>query len=110
VAARVRGISKAAAGELPECCRIPGETATLNLAHSLKGAIRETLAKGEGGMNVLTVYAHHNPKSFCHAVLERFSARLADAGHSNEIVDLLFDPPLSRKEKPPHMSWQAESR
>jgi NAD(P)H dehydrogenase (quinone) len=46
-------------------------------------------------MNVLTVYAHHNPRSFCHAVLERFCAGLKDAGHSNEVVDLYaigFDP------------------
>lgn len=48
-------------------------------------------------MNVLTIYAHPNPKSFCHAVLERFTKGLADAGHSNEVVDLYaigFDPRL----------------
>lgn len=39
-------------------------------------------------MKVLTVYAHHNPRSFCHAVLERFAAGLRDAGHTNEVVDL----------------------
>lgn len=46
-------------------------------------------------MRVLTIYAHHNPRSFCHAVLERFCAGLKDAGHSNEVVDLYaigFDP------------------
>lgn len=46
-------------------------------------------------MRVLTVYAHHNPRSFCHAILESFSAGLKDAGHSNEVVDLHaigFDP------------------
>ncbi len=46
-------------------------------------------------MNVLTVYAHPNPKSLCHALLEQFSKGLADAGHTNEIVDLYaikFDP------------------
>lgn len=46
-------------------------------------------------MKVLTIYAHHNPRSFCHAVLERFCAGLKDAGHSNEVVDLHaigFDP------------------
>ena len=46
-------------------------------------------------MRVLTVYAHPNPKSFCHAVLDRFAAGLADGGHSCEIVDLYairFDP------------------
>jgi NAD(P)H dehydrogenase (quinone) len=46
-------------------------------------------------MKVLTIYAHHNPRSFCHAVLERFCAGLEDAGHMNEVVDLHaigFDP------------------
>jgi len=46
-------------------------------------------------MKVLTVYAHHNPKSFCHAVLEQFTAGLKDAGHTSEVVDLYairFDP------------------
>jgi NAD(P)H dehydrogenase (quinone) len=49
-------------------------------------------------MNVLTIYAHHNPKSFCHAVLEKFTAGLEDAGHKNEVADLhviKFDPILS---------------
>ena len=39
-------------------------------------------------MNVLTIHAHHNPRSFCHAVLDRFDAGLKGAGHTNEIVDL----------------------
>ncbi len=46
-------------------------------------------------MNVLTVYAHPNPKSFCHAILEQFTAGLAEAGHTTEVVDLHainFDP------------------
>ena len=46
-------------------------------------------------MRVLTVYAHPNPKSFCHAVLDRFTAGLADGGHAFEVVDLYaikFDP------------------
>ena len=46
-------------------------------------------------MKVLTVYAHPNPASFCHAVLEQFGKGLADAGHASEIVDLYairFDP------------------
>jgi NAD(P)H dehydrogenase (quinone) len=46
-------------------------------------------------MNVLTVYAHPNPKSFCHAILEQFTAGLNDAGHTTEVVDLYavrFDP------------------
>lgn len=46
-------------------------------------------------MKVLTVYAHPNPASFCHAVLEQFTKGLADAGHDGEVVDLYairFDP------------------
>ena len=46
-------------------------------------------------MRVLTVYAHPNPKSFCHAVLEQFTKGLVDAGHESEVVDLYairFDP------------------
>jgi NAD(P)H dehydrogenase (quinone) len=46
-------------------------------------------------MRVLTVIAHPNPKSFCHAVLNRFTEGLGDAGHSYEVVDLYaidFDP------------------
>jgi NAD(P)H dehydrogenase (quinone) len=46
-------------------------------------------------MRVLTVYAHPNPKSFCHAVLEEFTKGLTDAGHVSEVVDLYairFDP------------------
>ena len=46
-------------------------------------------------MKVLTVIANPNPKSFCHALLDRFSAGLAEAGHEHEVVDLYaidFDP------------------
>lgn len=46
-------------------------------------------------MKVLTVYAHPNPDSFCHAVLEQFTHGLADAGHESDVVDLYaikFDP------------------
>jgi NAD(P)H dehydrogenase (quinone) len=39
-------------------------------------------------MKVLTVYAHHNPRSFCHAILDRFTEGLRDAGHTSDIVDL----------------------
>ena len=39
-------------------------------------------------MRVLTVYAHHNARSFCHAVLEQFTQGLEDAGHESEVVDL----------------------
>jgi len=50
-------------------------------------------------MRVLTVYAHPNPRSFCHAVLDRFTQGLAEAGHACEVVDLYairFDPVFSR--------------
>ncbi len=46
-------------------------------------------------MRVLTVYAHPNPKSFCHAVLQQFTRGLEEAGHTSEVVDLYairFDP------------------
>jgi NAD(P)H dehydrogenase (quinone) len=46
-------------------------------------------------MRVLTVYAHPNPKSFCHAVLEQFTSGLRESGHDVEVVDLYaikFDP------------------
>lgn len=54
-------------------------------------------------MKVLTVYANSSPQSFCHAVLERFSQGLADAGHENEVVDLYaigFDPVLRNEDRP----------
>jgi NAD(P)H dehydrogenase (quinone) len=46
-------------------------------------------------MRVLIVYAHYNPESFCHAVLDDFTRGLADGGHSYEVIDLHaigFDP------------------
>ena len=54
-------------------------------------------------MRVLTVYAHHNPGSFCHAVLERFTEGLRDAGHTSEVVDLYairFNPVLNDRDGP----------
>lgn len=54
-------------------------------------------------MRVLTVYAHHNPRSFCHALLERFTEGLQDAGHTSEVVDLHaigFDPVFSDRDGP----------
>ncbi len=58
-------------------------------------------------MKVLTVYAHENPRSFCHSVLERFTAGLADAGHENETVDLhaiKFDPVFRGRDAPSYVS------
>jgi len=49
------------------------------------------------------IYAHHNQRSFCHAVLERFCAGLKDAGHSNEVIDLHaigFDPVFRDRDGP----------
>ena len=47
-----------------------------------------TAARGDErkvrSMRVLTVYAHPSPRSFCHAVLERFGQGLEDAGHACE--------------------------
>jgi NAD(P)H dehydrogenase (quinone) len=54
-------------------------------------------------VKVLTIYAHHNPRSFCHAILERFCAGLAAAGHANEVVDLHaigFNPILGDRDGP----------
>ena len=60
-------------------------------------------------MHVLTVYANSNPKSFCHAVLEQFTAGLHEAGHSTEVVDLYaigFDPVIRPQDTP---GWLTES-
>jgi NAD(P)H dehydrogenase (quinone) len=46
-------------------------------------------------MRALVVYAHYDPGSFCHAVLEEFTRGLRDAGHSPDVLDLYamrFDP------------------
>ncbi len=46
-------------------------------------------------MKVLTIIANPNPKSFCHAILQRFTAGLQEVGHTNEVIDLYairFDP------------------
>ncbi len=60
-------------------------------------------------MHVLTVFAHSNPNSFCRALLDRFTAGLVEAGHTNEIVDLYaigFDPVLRPRDMP---GWLTES-
>ena len=59
-------------------------------------------------MRVLTVFAHPNPQSFCHAVLDRFTAGLRDAGHTNEVLDLYaigFDPVIRERDSP---NWMDE--
>ena len=60
-------------------------------------------------MKVLTIYAHPNHKSFCHAILDQFTKGLADGGHSNEVVDLYaigFDPVLRDRDAP---CWMDEN-
>jgi NAD(P)H dehydrogenase (quinone) len=60
-------------------------------------------------MNILTVYVNPNPKSFCHAILEQFSQGLADAGHTNEVVDLYrmhFNPVFTARDYP---AWVDET-
>ena len=39
-------------------------------------------------MKVLVVYAHPNPDSFNHAILENFTKGLKDGGHTYEVIDL----------------------
>jgi len=60
-------------------------------------------------MHVLTIYAHPNPQSFCHAILDQFIAGLREVGHSTEVVDLYaigFDPVHRSRDTP---SWLTES-
>jgi NAD(P)H dehydrogenase (quinone) len=52
-------------------------------------------------MKVLTVYAHPDPASFTHAVLEEFTEGLREAGNSVDVVDLYaieFDPVFRRRD------------
>jgi len=52
-------------------------------------------------MNIMTVIAHPNPKSFSHAILRQFDAGLKEAGHTNDIVDLYairFDPEFKTRD------------
>lgn len=54
-------------------------------------------------MHVLIVFAHPNEKSFCRAVLERFTEGLKAGGHTSEVVDLYaidFDPVLRTRDWP----------
>ena len=58
-------------------------------------------------MKVLTIYAHHDPHSFCHGVLERFTDGLRDAGHTSEVVDLYavkFDPVFRDRDTASYLS------
>jgi NAD(P)H dehydrogenase (quinone) len=54
-------------------------------------------------MKVLTIYAHNNPRSFCHGLLEHFTEGLRDAGHTSEVIDLYaikFDPVFRDRDVP----------
>lgn len=58
-------------------------------------------------MKVLTIFAHNDPQSFCHSVLERFTEGLRDAGHHSEVVDLHainFDPVLRDRDSASYIS------
>lgn len=58
-------------------------------------------------MKVLTVYAHPDPQSFCHGVLEHFTAGLKRAGHTSQVVDLHaigFDPVFRARDSPSYIS------
>lgn len=60
-------------------------------------------------MHVLTIYAHPNPRSLCHAVLDQFTAGLLEGGHTSEVVDLYaigFNPVHRQRDMP---SWLTES-
>jgi NAD(P)H dehydrogenase (quinone) len=75
-----------------------------NTVLSREGSFRICdFAKRMPNMRVLTVYAHPDPKSFCHAILQQFTKGLEDAGHSNEIIDLYaigFDPVVRSRDGP----------
>jgi len=52
-------------------------------------------------MRVLVVYAHPNPGSFCHAVMEQVTSGLRDRGHSVDVIDLYaikFDPVFGNRD------------
>ncbi len=52
-------------------------------------------------MRILVVYAHPNPRSFCHAVLEEVVRGLDEGGHSHEVIDLHamgFDPVFRKRD------------
>jgi len=63
-------------------------------------------------VRVLTVYAHPDPRSFCHSVLERFTAGLSDAGHTSDVVDLYaidFDPVIRSRDGASYISANVPS-
>ena len=52
-------------------------------------------------MNVLIIYAHPNPASFCHAILREVETALQEAGHTTRVKDLYaegFSPVLRASE------------
>jgi NAD(P)H dehydrogenase (quinone) len=54
-------------------------------------------------VRLLTIFAHPQPGSLNHAILERFTRGLLDAGHESEVVDLYatrFNPVFTSKDRP----------
>jgi NAD(P)H dehydrogenase (quinone) len=52
-------------------------------------------------VRVLVVYAHPNPDSFCHSVLEEVTRGLRDGGHAHDVIDLYatgFDPVFTMRD------------
>ena len=52
-------------------------------------------------MKVLVVFAHPNPDSFSHAIVDKASATLAECGHSVSVIDLYalgYSPAMTRAE------------
>ena len=48
----------------------------------MAGYRRSISANENPRMNVQTVYAHPNPKSFCHALLDRFTRGQMERGYA----------------------------
>ena len=60
-------------------------------------------------MKMLTVYAHQNPRSFCHGVPERFTEGLRDAGHwarqrGIDLYAIRFDPVFRDRDVPSYIA------
>jgi NAD(P)H dehydrogenase (quinone) len=66
----------------------PWRTVVERGAASCDPAPRVHRQRGDLSMRVLIIYAHHQPRSFCRAVLHAFERGLTEAGHTHEVVDL----------------------
>jgi hypothetical protein len=70
-------------------------TATSTAATAAKTRPSHLTSNVRASVATSSVYAHNNPRSFCHGVLERFTEGLRHAGHASEVTDLYaikFDP------------------